>query len=544
MSAMIKLWLVSAQTMPAYYSPHDDELFLKLARHIASGGWLGEYNNVTLAKEPFYPFWIAVMFWSGVPLSLSQHLLYVCTCVVFIIAIRPLLRNMALPFLFIYFALLFHPISYDTAVMARVIREGIYVSLALLVSSFAIGILLRKDVSLKVLIKWNIGLGLSFAALWLTREEGVLILPSLFLLSGASFVSILLFSKNKIRRIIIYCIPIILFIGIITLVAGVNKLYYGVFTTCEEKQQDFVDAYGSLLRVQPRQFQQYLQVPRETRERIYAVSPAFMELRQFLEGDLGKAWGKYGPYAGKDISTHFNWALRDAVVLAGYGSSGDVAARYYHRLSSEVNNACDKGLLECYGRHNSLVPIWRTEYLKPLLSTSVRTAFSVIRLDNFVVGPCTPSNGPDEIIYLFEDIMRSRISPRQNDLPVLPYLQRVDSLKMSALNLLLSCFRFFMFIFTSLGIVSYVCHIVIIFMKRKVSFTFIIMTALLLYVLARIFLVSLLDVTTWPNIAQDLTYRASLYPLFTAFSSLSILALILKNGEKYTFSFSSFKLKR
>ncbi len=533
---LIKLWLVSAQTINAFFAPHDDLLFLRLAQHIASGGWLGEYNNLTLAKAPFYPFWIAAMFWLGIPLSYSQQLLYVCSCLIFIIAIRPLLRSIPLLFLFFYTTLLFHPISYPVMEMQRVIREGIYISLTLLVFSFAIGLLLRRDASFKTIIKWNIGLGFSFAAFLLTREEGVWLFPSLSILLFALFFSLILFSSNKFKRIMLCCIGIGITFFIIMMVASTNKLYYGVFTISEQNQSDFVSAYGSLLRVRPQRFQQYLPVSRETRERIYTVSPAFAELRPFLEGDVEKGWAKWGPYAGKEVSTHFNWAFRDAVALAGYYRSGDSAAKYYRRLASEVNNACDKGTLECYKtRHNSLAPIWHNEYLIPLISTFEKMVFSIMRLEKFHVQFRPLSNASDEGILFFKDMTRDRIAPREGDSLLLIRQQRLDALKLRVLNSFLSFFRFYMVILVPLGIIAYVWHMILIVKKRRIGISFVITTALLLAVLARSFLLSLIEVANWPNASQALLYQSSLYPLLTAFSLIAVLMVFKKDGDEYIF---------
>jgi hypothetical protein len=545
--AAIKLWLVGTQALTARFLPHDDVLFLNLAQNIANGEWLGAYNNVTLVKEPFYPCWIAAIFWLGIPLCFSQQLLYVCSCLMFIIAIRSLLRNVPLLLLVFYTALLFHPISYPVPNgMHRVLREGIYLSLPLMVFSFATGLLLRKDAPIKKLVIWNIGLGFSFAAFWLTREEGVILIPSLFLLVAALFFSIWVFSREKKKRMAACCISIALACAIVGAVAGINKIYYGVFTTCEHVQSDFVSAYGSLLRVKPKLFQQYLPVARETRERIYAASPAFAELRPFLEAGPGKEWAKYGPlpYAGKDISTHFIWAFNDAVALAGYYGSGDSAAKYHERLAAEVNNACDKEVLECYpGRHDSLMPIWRNEDLMPLISIFAEKAFSIMRHADIEIMFRDPSNVNDTVLNLFRDMTRDRIAPREGDPSVLNGQQRVDALKLRLLNSLLSLLRPCFFILVLLGIVSYVCQMALLVIKRKFSFSFVITTALLLAVFARIFLFSLIDVTTWPGSSSALRYQTSLYPVLAAFSLLSVVMLFLKDSDEYSISFSSFRLK-
>ncbi len=538
--ALIKFWLVSAQTVPAYPSPHDDELFLRLGQHILSGGWLGEYNNVTLAKGPFYPFWIAVMFLLGVPLSYSHQLLYIGSCLTFIIAIRPLLRNIPSLLLIIYTTLLFHPISYAIGIMPRVIRQGVYISLTLLVLSFAVGLLVRKDASFKTIIKWNIGLGLSLAGFLLTREEGVWLFPALCILFCALFFSVVLFSSNRFKRMMLCCIGLGITFFIIMVVASINRVYYGVFTISELKQSDFVSAYGSLLRVRPQRFQPYLPVSRETRERIYAVSPAFAELQPFLEGDIGKGWAQWGPYAGKEVSTHFLWAFRDAVASAGYYRSGDSAAKYYERLASEVNKACDKGALECYKtRHNSLAPIWRNEYLMPLFSTSAKMVLSNMRLEYIDVQHCSPSSGPDEVVLLFKDMTRDRIAPKADSSLLLIRQQRLDGLKLRVLNSILLFFRFYIVALVTLGIISYVWHMVCGVVKRRINVSLIIMTALFCAVLGRIFLLSLLAVTTWPNISQLPLYEASLSPLFVGFSLFAVLVVYKKDNQKHSNDFQS-----
>jgi hypothetical protein len=72
-----KLWLTNAQKMCALpHNRHDDQLFIRLAASLIQGQWLGEYDNLTLAKGAFYPIWVALSFWLGVPLVLAQHLLY------------------------------------------------------------------------------------------------------------------------------------------------------------------------------------------------------------------------------------------------------------------------------------------------------------------------------------------------------------------------------------------------------------------------------------------------------------------------------------
>ena len=92
LAVLIKLWVVEARDLVALpLTSHDDQLMLDRAMSLLSGDWLGPYNERTLIKGPFYSFWIAATFLAGIPLLLSQHLLYAAACAVTALALRPVL---------------------------------------------------------------------------------------------------------------------------------------------------------------------------------------------------------------------------------------------------------------------------------------------------------------------------------------------------------------------------------------------------------------------------------------------------------------------
>lgn len=161
-------------------SPHDDALFQHLARNLLMGEWLGEYNNLTLAKGMFYPFFISASAVAGLPLKMAEHLLYLgCALLAARYFVRVTGREIAGLALFVLLA--FNPFLW-TEEMARVMREGIYLSLsmALLILSFAL--LLpsensssgRIGIAAKALIT-----GIVAGFYWLTREEGMWLAPAL-----------------------------------------------------------------------------------------------------------------------------------------------------------------------------------------------------------------------------------------------------------------------------------------------------------------------------------------------------------------------------
>jgi hypothetical protein len=525
--AMIKLWLVGSQTIAAFPSPHDDELFVRMARHIAAGQWLGEYTNLTLLKEPFYSIWIAIMFWIGIPLTFSQQLLYIFTCLVTIIAIRPLFKTIVPIYLLIYVTLIFHPISYPINIMTRVIREGLYISLPLLVIAFFIGLILRIKASFKELIPWSICLGISLVIFWLTREEGIWIIPALMILCFYFIILSISTCRYRAKSILSLLIVLCVFLMSIIIVAGLNKIYYGVFTMSEQLQPDFVNALNSLKRVKSKSSKQYLSVPREKRENIYVVSPSFRELRPYLEGDLGKAWSMYGAYAKNDISnSHFQFAFRDAVAAAGYYSSGESAVLYYQRLTKEVNCACDSKLLSCENKNNSLfmnVSYSETLHIndiKLLARTFIKTAISAVSLEGVSILPIIhQTHGSKEIISLFKDITRSRIIKAEDDTSEdLRCQQQVDNFKLTILNSFIIFYRFYIPLFTIFGLLCYTYQTILIVLRREINVIVVVMTALLITIISRIFLVSLMDFTIDPTFASQKIYQLAMHPLIVLFA--------------------------
>jgi hypothetical protein len=93
-------------------------------------------------------------------------------------------------------------------------------------------------------------------------------------------------------------LPFCIWLVAVGVVAGINKSRYGLFSTNELKSHDFLAAYGALTRVNHANWHPYYPVPKETRWRIYMISPAFVELVPFLEGNIGAA----GPLTVESIS--------------------------------------------------------------------------------------------------------------------------------------------------------------------------------------------------------------------------------------------------
>lgn len=329
---------------------HDDAWFIRTAQSLAAGQWLGTFDHMTLIKGLGFPYFLAVNHWAGFPLALSQALLHLLACAMLgHVLLRAGAQRWALWLLLT--CLLFQP----ALLPMRVIRDYVYASMALMVLSGVIGFAACAPQRLNRLFVG--AAGLAGGCFWITREEGVWILPACAfgVLYGAWRAWHQRETRSFLGRLLLFglCggVPIVV-------TAGLNAQHYGVFSTVDFKNPAFKEALNALNRVKVGDDVRFVPVPAHRRQAIYAVSPAFRELRAHLEG-AGKSWTRHGcglyPHTCGDYAGGwFMWALREAVSRSGHYVSAASAEAYYGRLADEIEAACSNGSLACRGA--SLIP--------------------------------------------------------------------------------------------------------------------------------------------------------------------------------------------
>ena len=135
-----------------------------------------------------YPAFILAAFVAGIPLKIAEQLTYLAAAGVAAWLLWRLTRRRWLAFA-LFAMLAFNPILWRPE-LARVIREGLYISLSLAVVMLAGVVLLQSKqgtLAPNVRAPLLIALGLVGGLYWLTREEGVWLVPALtVLLVGAA----------------------------------------------------------------------------------------------------------------------------------------------------------------------------------------------------------------------------------------------------------------------------------------------------------------------------------------------------------------------
>ncbi len=356
---LLKLWMVGGHEMLAKFRPHDDSLFATLAISILDGNWLGEYNNKTLIKGVGYPLFMALSAWSGIPILTLQHFLYGGACLLVVLALRPVVRN---PLVLIagFLILLFNPLTYSYPLMSATLRASLYLSLSLVVFASMLGLWTsRRDSGWRPVL-WATCLGISFAWLWITREESVWIIPA-----AVFFLAIYLApcswnrGSSLLPRVAVVIIPLVILALTQFVIMRMNESYYGVAVANELKADEFTSALGGLMRIkhekQEKQEEQEepVIVSKDAQAKAFIASPSFAELEPYLAG------------GSKYLVSYYIWSLRAAVRRAGYYNNPGNATRefdFYRRVGEEIKTACDSGKLDCHDRKASLRPVWHARY--------------------------------------------------------------------------------------------------------------------------------------------------------------------------------------
>jgi hypothetical protein len=408
----LKLWLVAGYRVAALgWTVFDDYWFVSAARSILHGEWLGRYGHMTLIKGPAYPLWIALISSAGLPLLFAQRLLYAIACLAVVRSLAPLIEGSSVRIV-LFLILLFNPSSFTSHIAGRVIREGIYPALTMLVLAGIIGTLTRLEHRRS--IGWASLCGVALAAFWNTREEGVWLAPLLSIAVVILLAWAVASPAARWRRAVtVTAIPILFSALAFAALALMNERSYGTFTVVEFKQAAFIRAYSSLTHVRKHGAHPRAPVPKEVRERVYAVSPAFAELRPFLEGDIGRRWlENSGDEAGGEISGGaFMWALRDAVASAGHYDNGPRDAEaYYLRLANEIDAARRSGQLDATPASGTMVSPLTREGLPRILASLRDATAMLVKIADFSANPIR-SKGSSRELATFRGVAHEPIAP-------------------------------------------------------------------------------------------------------------------------------------
>ena len=326
----------------------DDGLFITLGRYLVDGNWLGPFDQHTLMKGPGYPAFLALVQVSGLPISIA-HALFHCFSITFFVIIAHRFIKSHLLSALLFGVLLWHPVSLSVY-LTRVIREQIYCGQVLIVlATFFAMAFCRSDKFRRP--AFAIFSGLMLGWYWLTREEGVWILPALAIIVAAAAWKFFHAGDRW-----SYIVPLTVLICTFAVVQGgyraANLWKYGKFIGVDVKEPNFERALQAINSVRSGGNMPFVSATKVARQQIYVVSPTFASLKEFIEGpsvsEVTEITCKYYPIScGEIAGGWFMWALRDAAGTNGHFSSPATASQFFKNIADEITTACTTGQLVC-----------------------------------------------------------------------------------------------------------------------------------------------------------------------------------------------------
>lgn len=422
---LIFLRSMLSNRLPAYIiseSPHDDGWVVQRSYYMLKGQWMGPYNQYTLIKGVFSPLLLAFSIGIGMTFQCLNTALYCFACLVFVIAIRPVIKRRWL--LVACFALLlFNPISYALQTGQRVYRNGMSQWQLLLIFGCLIALFLRRNNNWKSLLKWAILGGAALGAFLQTREDGVWIYPFVLVAAIVTIVAYLLEKKHSKGQAvpekkhfrgqtILFLLPLVLALLTSGTVAAINYAYYGAPVVNDRDGGNYAKVMQDLYLITPdaqedalyqsEDYQAlYYNIYASTVEKAFAASPTLQSAAQPIR-DAITMWDSWEDLKdGEPYADHILFAIRDGVQAAGYYKSLPDTEAFYGQIHHELQAAFKNGTLEKRGVSVSamVAPLQRGDLAKTLslMPGAIRT---VIGFEG-VSSESVPASGSPKSIETF-----------------------------------------------------------------------------------------------------------------------------------------------
>jgi hypothetical protein len=410
-AVLFRYWLTAGLPITAHaHGIHDDALFIRLAQSIATGDWLGGFDELTLVKAPLYSIFIAINYLSGLQFKSMEHLLYIVACVILYFALvkARVNRYLALvPFLF----LLFNPYHHSS-----VERGWFYAALVFLVVSGLQYMISIRAVAGNVKFHHAFLLGLGLAALYLAREEVISLYPLLIVAFGLLFYQP---DKRSMVQTAVRVLPVIVLGLAIPVVAVMSANYYkyGFFGVTDKSNKAYKSAVKQIESVNTGEEIPFVIVTQKSLEQMFSVSPSFARLQPYLQGGIGKQWGglmcrRYSQACNEIGGGYFFWALRDALSKDGHYESFDKLQAMYSAISNELEQACSSGELDCSRRvwpRRYPISVDRIDDCLAKIPSFVR--YMVSGLNGRTPGYGLP-HGPKDVLEVFSKLSNSSLMPK------------------------------------------------------------------------------------------------------------------------------------
>ena len=331
--AIIKQLLISNIPITPYPNQLcDDDMMVEMAKSIRAGKWLGNYTSNTLVKGPVFPIILAIINYFGFSYIGTMNLIYTIACIYFIYTIKDVLKSKK-ALIFLYLILLFNPVSYAWWTLQRVYRNGITLAQVLIIIGSLFAMYRRRDEKAKKMLPFSIIGGITLATLWLTREDGIWILPFTMAVIVLTIVLIIIKAKKeKINikeigaKVFIAILPLIILVVSLNTIRFINQKNYGVFVYNEINDGYFGKVIKTIYSVKTDEDIKYVTATRKKMNLLYENSETLNSIKDEMEKALN-LWdlSDRNPKDTQVEDGWFWWALKDAAENAGMYENAEKA---------------------------------------------------------------------------------------------------------------------------------------------------------------------------------------------------------------------------
>ncbi len=499
-------------------SPIDDTLMFEAARSLTRGEWFGEYSWLAISKNMFFALWLAFLNFFGIPFLLGGNILWAIASIAVVSAFFPVIKNNIVNVAF--FAVMWFNPAATAAFNSRVYRDNIFPSLCTIAIAGIIGYALRHKRPISKSIGFLLYSSFAFSAAYLTREDGFWLVPFILvaLLVALVYIVINKTLNKKILRIVCLFLPFAVLFLSVSVYSFVNLKVYGKYVSNELMSEEFSDAYGALLRTNPEQTG-FVVVPKETRDRLYQLSPAFSKLEQYLETDF-----YYERYGFKDIKEYsppgLLWAMREAASEAGMYQNATMSANYWREVADEINEVCDNGTIKSKPFISTASMPFRSDYVVPLIIESAKS-FLACAVFYDTDARVALTFAPPELIEEWEQYLGNKSVSIAERNTADPYYNPFQKVMYFGLDVI----RIIYMVLSPVLLVLAFCWFGLETTKIKRYFSqnnrdgimlFLIMIGILLSIVLRVAMVSYHEVSS-ANLSLFMMYLSSVHPLMLMF---------------------------
>ena len=351
---------------------HDDWIMVHLADTLRNGQWLGEYNDLTLTKGMFFPLYLAVINFLHLSYLNVTALLYTASCMIFVYALRPLVKKYRYSML-LYLALLWNPVSYSVQAFQRVYRNSISYIQVLLIFGGLLALWLRRKEPVKKQLLWLLTAAVGMVTFFYTREDAIWVEPFLIVFVlvylGNMF---LLWKKERAKayavKAALVLLPFFCIWGAGRLIARENYSHYNIRLTNELQKGGFAEMYQSMMAVKPEEDIPGVTMTREKVARMCDECPTLKKLEPYIRSS--RLYWAGSEENEKDWEVRDGWVFwifRTALEQAGYYTDGETVNQVCLQIRDELETAMDEGRLTRQATMPSTyMSPWRKGYLGDL----------------------------------------------------------------------------------------------------------------------------------------------------------------------------------